>query len=918
MPIQQLPLPPRLETAPSNFVGRSKELRMLDDARSRVSAGSAREIVLVAGEAGLGKTSLVARAARDAFEHGANVLFGHSEEDLITPYQLFAETLGHYVMHAPEEQLLTHVRDHGSELVRIVPALARRFPDLPATRATNPDSERSLLFAAIVDVLAVASAEQPLILMLDDLQWADKGSLLLLRHLASSDRPMRLLILATYRNNETGALLDTLAALHRQAGVLRLELQGLNGSEVLECVQAIVGHVVDDVALGIANTVHSETDGNPFFVGELLRHLRATGVISEDGRWVATEPIDSLALPDSVRVTIVARVARLGDDCGKLLRLAAVIGRDFDFELLARASSMQESALIGILEQAEETALIQELPAGSGRYHFTHALIQHVLYQDLSGARRMAAHREIATALEDLSGTAPGQRIGELARHWCYAPRKEDVPKAIRFASQAGNSALASLAPGDASDYFEAATKLINKYGAPDAALELDTAIGLGTAQRQNGDRAFRDTLLAAGRRAAELGETAQLVRAALANDRGWHSTSGGSDPDKVAQLELALQRLPRDVPERALVLAALCAELAFGSSLERRQALADEALAIGRAVGDDAIMARILNQMAFSLTIPSRLGDSLQWTAEALTRAERLGDPMLLYFAAMYRATASIRANDVEEADRCFAIAGRLVHQLDLPPLKWEYTFHMSKRAQLAGDLAEAEKLAGMAVAIGTECGQPDAEMFYGVQLAAVNWMRGTMGELAPLLEQMVAANPGLPTIRASLAMAYAQAQRFDDATRLLDDFAASNYVLPQDTVWLNGMTEYADAAINCGDSRFSKAAYEVLEPWADQFSSAGGLTAEGPVCLYLGGLATVLGRYEDADRHLLHAEELCERNGMRFYAAVTHLRRGQMFLARDPVGDAEAARIFLVSAQRAAVEYGYGAVARDAAAVM
>jgi tetratricopeptide (TPR) repeat protein len=371
-------------------------------------------------------------------------------------------------------------------------------------------------------------------------------------------------------------------------------------------------------------------------------------------------------------------------------------------------------------------------------------------------------------------------------------------------------------------------------------------------------------------------------------------------------------------VPERALVLAALCAELAFGSTLERRQALADEALKIGKASGDDAIMVRTLNQMAFSVTVPSLLESSLKWTADALMRAERLDDPLQIYFAAMYRATASIRANDIQEADRCFAIAGQLVRQLDLPPLRWEYTFHMSKRAQLAGDFAEAERLAGEAVAIGTECGQPDAEMCFGVQLAAVNWMRGTMGDLAPLLETMMEANPGLPTIRASLAMAYAQAQRLDDATRLLDEFAATNYFLPQDTAWLNGMTEYADAAIACGDRRFAQALYDVLAPWVDQFATAGGLTAEGPVCLYLGGLATVLERYDEADRHLLLAAQLCDQNGMRFFAALTDLRRGQLLLERGLDSDAEAARTLLTSAHSVAETNGYGAVARDAAAAV
>jgi len=383
-----------------------------------------------------------------------------------------------------------------------------------------------------------------------------------------------------------------------------------------------------------------------------------------------------------------------------------------------------------------------------------------------------------------------------------------------------------------------------------------------------------------------------------------------------VAQRQLALERLPPGVSDRALVLGTLSSELAFGSTLERRRALADEALAIAEATGDDAIMVRTLNHMAFSLTLPSLLESSLQWTADALVRAERLGDPMQLYFAAMYRATAAIRANDIAEADRCYAIAGGLVRQLDLPPLRWEYAFHMSKRAQLAGDLAEAERLAGEAATIGASCGQPDAQTFFGVQLAAVAWMRGTMGDLAPLLDMMMQANPGLPTIRASLAMAYAQGERRDDAIRILGEFAATGYVLPQDAAWLNGMTEYADAAINCGDQHTAQALYDVLSPWATHFSAAGGLTAEGPVCLYLGGLATVLGRYDDAERHLTLAADVCDRNAMKFYAALTSLRRGQLSLARG--GDANSARQLLTLAHSAATNHGYGAIERQATAAL
>ena len=181
-------------------------MALMVDATKRVAGGEGREVLLVSGEAGLGKTTLVAEAARSAFDNGACVLFGHCEEDLATPYQLFAEALGHYVTHAPEDQLLAHVEQHGSELARLVPVLASRIPDLPPSKATDADSERYLLFAAVVGLLATDSALQPVVLVLEDLQWADKGSLLLLRHLTAAEPSMRVLVLGTYRDSELPSL----------------------------------------------------------------------------------------------------------------------------------------------------------------------------------------------------------------------------------------------------------------------------------------------------------------------------------------------------------------------------------------------------------------------------------------------------------------------------------------------------------------------------------------------------------------------------------------------------------------------------------------------------------------------------------------------------------------------------------------
>ncbi|PKP95234.1 MAG: hypothetical protein CVT75_02850 [Alphaproteobacteria bacterium HGW-Alphaproteobacteria-14] len=601
-----------------------------------------------------------------------------------------------------------------------------------------------------------------------------------------------------------------------------------------------------------------------------------------------------------------------------LLRMAAVIGRDFDFDLLGRSAGMDDGDLIDLLDQASEAGLIRELSSSAGRYHFTHALIQHVLYEEIGPARRVVAHRQVAVALEDLCRNRPGLRAAELARHWCHSPRNEDVEKAVRYAYEAGCSALNALAPADAMRQFQFATALAHDHGVSDRVLEIDLAIGLGTAQRQAGNPAYRTTLLAAGDLAANLGDTERLVRAALANDRGWHSTSGAADAEKVAQLELALQRLPPGVVDRARVLGLLLSELAFGTTLEHRRALSEEALAIARDCADEATLVRIQNQMAFSLAVPSLVKQSLEWTADALARAQRLGDPLQLYFAAMYRATAAVRACDIVEADRCYAIAQELVRKLSLPLLQWEYTFHMSKRAQIAGDLAEAEKLAQQAAVIGAECGQPDAQMCCGVQFAAINWMRGSMGAMAPMLQAMADANPGLPTIRASLAMAYAQARRLDDAERILAEFAASNYSLPQDATWLNGMTEYAVAAVACEDRRYAQALSDILAPWSTQFSSAGGLTAEGPVALHLGALATVLGRYDDAETHLIAAAETCERHAITFYSALADLRMGQMLIARDNEGDEQAALIVLRKAAVTAKAKGFGEIENEATALL
>jgi class 3 adenylate cyclase/tetratricopeptide (TPR) repeat protein len=918
------PLPGRLAVRPAvGVVGREAEATAIGDAVKRVAGGDGREVLLVSGEAGLGKTTLVAESARSAFDNGACVLFGHCEEDLATPYQLFAEALGHYLTHAAEEQLLAHVGTYGSELSRLAPALGSRIPDLPPSKATDSDTERFLLFAAVVGLLATISEDQPVVLVLDDLQWADKGSLLLLRHLASADQPMRVLTLGTYRDSElsqTHPLTDTLAALHRLDGVSRIELAGLDDSGVVSFLEAAAGQSLDDAAVELAHAIYRETDGNPFFVSEVLRHLSETGAIYQDdtGRWMAKDSSEQMALPESVRMVIGARVGRLGADAGRVLSVASVIGRDFDLDLLARATKTDEDHLLDILEAASAAALVREPADASGRYNFAHALIQHTLYEDMGPNRRARAHRQVAEALEELCGDRPDKRVGELARHWVSATQPIDLTKAIDYSRRAGDAALAALAPADALRYYAQALDLYPQATDPDPVLGVDLAIGLGTAQRQTGDPAFRDTLLGAAQRSADVGDTERLVASALANDRGFVSVVGAIDVDKVEMLETALDRLPHDNVDRALVLSSLCQELTYGSTLERRRSLAGEALAIAHSTGDDTVIVRVLRQIGFPLSVPFLLEQLLVWTADALNRAERVGDPGLLYLAAAHRAIVAGHAGDIDEVDRCYAMAGEQAQQLNQPSHNWTYTFNLAWRAQIAGDTDRAEQLATEALQIGTDGGEPDAVVLYGVQLAMVSWQRGSLGDLAPLIEQMAAESPGLPTLLSLLAMAQVEKDRTDDARQLLAEFAAADFDLPVDMNWLTGMVGYAEAAIECRDPEYARPLFARLAPWVDQLSATGSATAEGPVSHYLGGLATVLSSHDEADRYFARAAEFNHRIGAKFFAARTDFSWGRMLAERRAPGDAERARELFTRAHTSAVSNGYGGVERRAASAL
>ena len=269
-----------------------------------------------------------------------------------------------------------------------------------------------------------------------------------------------------------------------------------------------------------------------------------------------------------------------------------------------------------------------------------------------------------------------------------------------------------------------------------------------------------------------------------------------------------------------------------------------------------------------------------------------------------------------MDEMERCLKLHAETTRQLDQPIFRWGCTFVQGLRALIAGDTDAAEQLATEALTIGSESGQPDAGTIFGAQLMIVHGQRGTMSELIPLIEDMATTTPDIsPWLFGSLlAKAHAEADRVEEATGHLDRFAAAGFDLPFDQVWLTGMVDYAEAAIECDDPQHAGRLYDLLRPWAAQLPATGA-SALPPVSSYLGGLATVLGRYDEAEAHLADAAALSRRMGAKFFAARTDLAAGRLCAARKGPGDADRARERLTAATRTATRHGYGSVERRAA---
>ncbi|WP_035125917.1 ATP-binding protein [Conexibacter woesei] len=910
LPEPVVPLPARLEVArPEVFVGRGDELARLEPLIARAGHGG-RQVLLLGGEPGIGKSRLARELALGAHARGSTVLQGRCDEDLRMPYQPFVEALSHLVAHAAPAVLERHVEEHGGELTRLVPALARRMPAAPEPRAADGDTERYLLFSAVVGLLNVEQAQRPVILFLDDVQWADAQTLLLLRHLVASDLRLRVTIIATFRSTELdddGPLAKLLADLHREPDVTRVDLGGLRAEAVAELAAAASGRTLDAAGIDAAHTLQRRTSGNAFFVTEMLRQSEG-------------DDLASAVVPGSVRDVLERRLQRLGDSVRDPLAAAAVLGQEFELELVGAMVGLDVDAVGEAVDAAADAALVVAPRHPGDRYAFAHGLIVTTLYEGLGPARRARMHRRAAEALERIYGDDPGTRVGELARHWLNA-EPGDLDRALRYTRRAGEHALAQLAPDDGVDWYRQGLGLFEQLGrGGDDATRFELLVGLGDAQRQSGDPEFRTTLLEAASLARRLGDGPGLVRAVLANSRGFVSASGVVDDERVHALEDALTAVgDADSAERAVLLATLAAELAFSpADRTRRVGLSDEALALARRLDDPLALSRVLSLRFVTLWMPETLGERLANSDENVAAARRTGDPTVEFHAVHWRAAALVEAGRVADAQRDVDHEATLAERLGQPTMRWLATYDHGNLEIILGQLAEGEQHAHEALQIATLSAQPDALPFFTSQLTNIRYEQGRLAELQPLIAQVVSDNPGIPAFRAVLALACCEGDLDDEARRVLAHESSTEFgELPPDVTWLPGLAIYAEVAAHLQERGAAEILYGLLAPWAGQVVYSG-ISAWGCVDHHLGQLAAVVGRFGEAEEHLRRAAELNAALKAPIWVARTELATARLLLQRNGPQDRERGRMLLERAAAAAQRLGSATLARRASGLL
>lgn len=896
-----------LRSAPSGprlaFVGRRAELDQLYAAWEAVCTGRG-GIVLLAGEPGIGKTRIAEELAAHALEHGAGVLWGRCYEGGGAPaFWPWIQILRTYLRAFGSASLAHEMLFTTAELARLVPEFGVIVPPGAASSPFDDEEARFRLFDSVTTFFIHAAQAQPMLLLLDDLHWADQPSLLLLQFMAQALQSSPILIVGAYRDVEIGrdhALAKTVAELSRLRACLSIYLDGLPPHDVAHFIDQYIGHAP---SAGLVDLVAAGSAGNPFFVMELTHLLARSGV----------EYTPSLTVPPNVRTVIRQRLNRLSSVCNRVLDAAAVFGREFTLPGLIRLDLSTREPVLAALDEAINTRLIMVHPGNPGRFRFVHALVRETLYDEMPSLERMRLHLKIGAMLEDFYSSSDDTHLDELSYHFAQAAPLSGHEKATEYCVRAGERNMRLLAYEAACADFERALQLLLLAEQAEPAQRCGLLLALGQAQTRSGETAKAQATFAdAAVIARQMNRPEYLARAAL-GFAGEVVTPGLANQRVMTLLTEALAVLgDSDSDLRVHLLGRLAMEYRYAPFEGLREQLSREAVAVARRLARHTTLVFALNARHFAILGPDTLEQRTAISLELAQLAQATGDQELALQSLPWRLADLLDLGHIHAADDEIATAARLADELGRPLYRWYTGVFRALRALMNGQFAAAEQLANDAHTLGRWVQPGAAGVYYSAQMYMLRREQGRIQEVEQPLLDIMAQYPAMPVIPCMLSVVYWQVGRSTEAYALLVRLCADRAAaIPKDQLWLGALAALAEVASGLSDHTCAATLYELLLPYADRNVVVGVPICFGAAAAYLGCLAAALQRWPEASHHFHAALAMNERLGNRPHLARTQYCYAAMLLEQGNRGGEEAARM-LDQAAATAAELGMAHLAR------
>ena len=883
----------------SLFIGRQQELAQLGKALDSARRGRGR-VVLLAGSGGMGKTRLAQQLATQAEREGLLVLWGRClEEPGAPPYWPWRQLIRSYLRSSGDADPAQTLGADLADIAGFVPEVAEQF-GVPPRQAEAGDNAQSRfrLFDAVTAFWRRAAQRRPLVLIFEDLHFADATSLRLFGFLANELDDSSLLVLGTYRDTELSRqhpLFETLAELARSSAFQRLQLAGLSSRETEEFLAAASGGTT---TARWVSALHARTEGHPLFLEETLRfmmegrHTLALDPVTDDPRLLT-------AIPSGVREVIGKRLNRLSTPASRMLSIAACIGRSFDLELLAQlAADKSEDAVLEALEEALAVQLIEAVPQ-SHQFRFSHALIRETLYDEMLGLRRARLHLRIAELLEQRHGTDDAMVLAQLAYHFSEAGAGA-AAKALDYARRSAGHAVQLFAFEEAVRLGRLALRLQQQHFPKDAALRCGLLLDLGRDEMFIG---AGEPARAAHQEAAELarnhGLPALFARAAVGFERSNRYTSSPGEPSVALLLE-AIALHQTDDPMRVELLAHLCRACVYSDRADEAQVAHRRAVALAREIDDPRGLADALASIATAIYWPHLLQQRLTAAQEAWDLAEEMGLRNLMEDLRPFLMLDLIRVGETSTLRRVLDEGLRLP-QKSLSLYDLAICQHIEALVATAeGRFGETETWAEKALETGRRVAEAQAVTAFGMQMFCLRREQGRLREALPMLQHFVRTMPRSQTWQPGLMLLYAELDMRAECQAEFDNLQLARLsTAPSGAAAMTIVMFAAEACCYLGDAARAAQLYPHLKGHA-----GANLVADTPgPCLgsadrVLGNLANVMAQWDLAEKHYEAALVLDRKSGFGVWLTHSQYDYAVMLQRRAQPGDAGRARELLAQA--------------------